>query len=55
MRTVNFRDTVLYGIAYRKGMDPRTDLLTVEIYSYVTFINLWVAKLWDKLDFRSGR
>jgi hypothetical protein len=51
MRAVNFRDTVLYGVAYFMGYDPKKDLLTPQLESWTNFINRWVLKLWDQADF----
>ncbi len=50
MRTVNFRDTVLHGIAQLMGLDPRKDLRTDQLLAWATFVNLWVMKVWDKFD-----
>lgn len=50
MRTVNFRDVVIYGIAYRLGLDPARDLRADTLLSWATFVNLWVQRLWEKFD-----
>ncbi len=50
MRTVNFRDTVLHGIAQLMGLDPRRDLRTDQLLAWASFVNLWVMKVWDKFD-----
>ncbi len=50
MRTANYRDSVIYAIAFRLGLDPRRDLRSDQLLEWATFINLWVAKLWDRVD-----
>lgn len=52
MRTVNFRDGVLWELARKIGLDPEDNLfLTNEALALVTFINAWVGKMYDAEDF----
>ncbi len=50
MRTVNFRDDVLWAVAYKLGLDPSTDLLVDQASALTSFINIWVSRLYDKFD-----
>ena len=50
MRTVNFRDQVVYALAYKMGLDPVNDLLTDQATAFVSFINTWVRKLYPQFD-----
>lgn len=51
MKTVNFRDGVLYPIAYKIGFDPLKDFQSNQMIAIAAFINLAVARFWDKADF----
>ena len=58
MRTANFRDDVLWAIAYKMGLDPEVDLLKNQAYALASFINAYVRRLWDASDWpdcRGGR
>lgn len=50
MRTVNFRDDVLYALARKMGLDPTSDLLSDQAITFTSFINTWVRKLYDRFD-----
>jgi len=50
MRTVNFRDDVLWAVAFKLGLDPRKDLLSDQANAITSFINAWVRRLYDKFD-----
>lgn len=50
MRTVNFRDEVLYPLAYKAGLDPNANFLADQANAFVTFINSWVRRLYDRFD-----
>jgi hypothetical protein len=53
MRTVNFRNDVLWAIAQLLGQDPTppaSDLDPEQAASLTSFINAWVRRLYDKLD-----
>lgn len=50
MRSVNFRDNVLWAIAEKDGLDPTTDLLNDLAREYVSSINSWVRRLYDAVD-----
>ena len=45
MRTVNFRDQVMYPIAQKMGIDPTVNLQSDQAASYATFINIWVRRM----------
>jgi hypothetical protein len=51
MRSVNFRDNVLWAIAEKDGLDPTTDLLNDIAREYVSSINAWLRRLYDVADF----
>jgi hypothetical protein len=51
MRTINFRDGVLWAIAYKMGLDPATNFQRNQAYAIATYINSWVRRLWDSADF----
>jgi hypothetical protein len=51
MRTANYRDDVLWAIARKDGLDPETALLADQADTYASFINSWVRRLWDTVDF----
>ena len=54
MRTVNFQKDVIWAIAYKMGLDPDVSIGALtgdEAEAYVAFVNIWVRRLWDKLDF----
>jgi len=50
MRTVNFKNDVLWPIAYRLGVDPRQELLSDQANAVASYINSWVRRLWDAAD-----
>lgn len=50
MRSLNFRDNVLWAIAEKEGIDPTTDLLNDMAREYVNSINAWVRRLYDVAD-----
>lgn len=51
MRTASYRDDVLYGLAYKAGLDPvNKELLKDEAAAFATFINSWVRRTWDEMD-----
>jgi len=50
MRTVNFRDEVMYVVARKMGIDPTMDFPPDLAESYVDFINLAVKKLYPLYD-----
>jgi hypothetical protein len=50
MRTANFRDSVLWAIAYKLGLDPAIEFLTDEAESLTSYINAWVRRTWDSAD-----
>jgi hypothetical protein len=49
-RSVNFRDHVLWSLAYRLGLDPTVELLTDQAAALAAYINAWVRKSWDAVD-----
>jgi hypothetical protein len=51
MRTANYRDDVLWAIAYKLGLDPAKEFLTDEAESLASYINAWVRRNWDGTDF----
>ena len=50
IRSVNFRDDVIFSIAFSLGLDPRRDLVTDQVNAFVSYINRWVRRLCDKMD-----
>jgi len=50
MRIANFRDDVLWAIAYKLGLDPAIEFLTDEGESLASYINAWVRRTWDDRD-----
>jgi len=50
MRIANFRDDVLWAIAYKMGLDPAQEFLTDEGESLASYINAWVRRTWDDKD-----
>jgi len=51
MRKANFRDDVLWALAYKLGYDPRRrGLLKNQAEALVSFINAWVGRTWDNFD-----
>lgn len=56
MRSLNFRDNVLWAICYRKGIDPVPppiglgELLKDQARALVSFINAWVHRFWPVAD-----
>jgi hypothetical protein len=51
MRIANYRDDVLWAIAYKLGLDPAKEFLTDEGASLDSYINAWVRRTWDSTDF----
>jgi hypothetical protein len=51
MRTANYRDDVLWPIAYKMGLDPALEFLTDEGKSLDSYINAGVRRAWDATDF----
>jgi len=49
-RSVNFRDYVLWALAYRLGLDPAVELLVDQAAALASYINAWVRKSWDTED-----
>jgi hypothetical protein len=50
MRSIPFRD-VLWGVAYKLGLDPANEFLADEGESLTSYINAWVRRTWDSTDF----
>jgi hypothetical protein len=50
MRTINFRDGVLWAVWRKMGNDPLKSLFRDYAPALVTHINSWVRKLWDATD-----
>lgn len=50
MRTVNFRDDTLYGVAALLGIDPTVDLLTDQAVQWARFANSNVRYAWEFWD-----
>lgn len=50
MRSLNFRDNVLWAVAYKLGLDPVTDLLTDQALALGHYIQAWVRRLWPSMD-----
>jgi hypothetical protein len=50
MRIANYRDDVLWAIAYKMGLDPAKEFLTDEGTSLDSYINAWVRRTWDTTD-----
>jgi hypothetical protein len=50
VQTANFRDDVMYAVAYKMGLDPTLDLPTDLARAYVSFINAWVRRLYPNFD-----
>jgi hypothetical protein len=40
----------MYALAYKMGLDPINDLLDDQAKAYVSFINAWMRRLWDRFD-----
>lgn len=49
-RTLNFRDNVLHAIAYKIGLDPTKEFLDDQARSIASYVNAWVRRLWDAID-----
>jgi len=49
-RTVNFRDGILWPLAYELGLDPTKELLIHQAAALTSYINAWVRKSWDSTD-----
>lgn len=52
MRTVNFRDDVLWAVARKMRIDPATNLLPDQAQEYANSINAWVRRTWDAQDWQ---
>lgn len=50
MRIANFRDDVLWAIAYKLGLDPEVSLLKNQAYALASYINAYVRRIWDASD-----
>lgn len=50
MRTANFRDNVLWAVAYKLGLDPTVNLLRDQARAIASYVNAWVRRLWDAAD-----
>jgi hypothetical protein len=50
MKTANFRDDVLWAIAYKLGLTPNVDFLKDQAASLASYINAWVRRLYDAVD-----
>jgi hypothetical protein len=50
MRTANFRDDVLWALAYKAGLEPRDDLSTDQATAYVSFINSRLRRAYEIID-----
>lgn len=50
MRTVNFRDVIVWPIVSRQGYDPTKDLFSDYADALSRYINSWVRKCWDAAD-----
>jgi hypothetical protein len=51
MRAASYRDDVLWAIAYKLGLDPAKEFLADEGESLASYINAWVRRTWDSVDF----
>ena len=49
-RAVNFKDRILWALAYKLGADPKKELLLDQASALVSYINAWVRKSWDSVD-----
>lgn len=49
-RSVNFRDNVLWPLAYALGLDPTVEFLNDQAAALTNYINNWVRKSWDSTD-----
>jgi hypothetical protein len=49
-RSVNFRDKILWPLAYQLGLDPTIELLIDQAAALTSYINNWVRKSWDSTD-----
>lgn len=50
-RSVSFRDSVLNPIMFKAGLDPAKDLFSSDARALVSYINSWVRKLANEVDF----
>jgi len=50
MRIANFKDDVLWAIAYKAGLDPAQEFLTDEGESTASYINAWLRRTWEDRD-----
>jgi hypothetical protein len=50
MRTANYKNDVLWALAYKVGLDPAREFLEDEADAYASFINAWVRRLYDAED-----
>src|SRR6516225_4336057 len=49
-RAVNFKERILWPLAYKLGADPKKELLLDQASALVAYINTWVRKSWDSVD-----
>jgi len=49
MRTIRYRD-VLWGCAYRIGLDPAKDFLLDQAEALAAYINGWIRRIYDSQD-----
>lgn len=50
MRTVNFRDNVIWPVVSRMGYDPTFDLSPDFADALARYVNAWVPKCWEAAD-----
>lgn len=50
IRTLNFRDDVLWALAELVGLDPTNDMNDEQATAFVSYINTWVRRLYELLD-----
>src|SRR6516225_5030436 len=50
-RSVNYKNGVLWTLAYMLGIDPTKEFLIDQAASLNSYINIWVRKSWDSIDF----
>lgn len=50
MRTINFRDGVLFPVAFKIGLDPSRKLLRDQAEALAAYINEWVRRGYDQID-----
>lgn len=50
MRTVNFRDDIIWPVVSRMGYDPSQDLIKDFADALARYVNAWVRKCWEIVD-----